>query len=444
MARAAIKGQSISQGSEGPLMEIKTDILEKKKAQSYMDWLREIAMLEANGMQKELYKKHKRVVDDVCEYLRIRSHVDGVRAYANKMPQYKWWKFKHFIAAMCLHEVHNFFGCIFDRDGLKGDSIFTDFFIAYTAKPKEHWQNNIHDLFFLTKYFREAYYQSGEENGFTDLFVNDPFGFHLHMLQEKRMQVEDGTVVGYFENLRDEVFQWRAKKIEEEMHPRIPKRTRRQYKRDNKRKMKRRKKFLRKVQQSEQAIRQNLKVFIYDDRFTVNCAGAAVYHHGHLNKPHIMIWDHKLRKEHIYLKVTTNNMDDNQSLFSGVEGINWELEHIAKNKTGLKPPKLPTLNSNSYGDYYEDPLEFEYDGGGFVDVGDYHTDWQRARLHYGEMVLSRNCVSSVGKGSAYLGGKILTQWMREKEFEVKQYELWEPDDYTNKEFKFKPPKEEEE
>ena len=76
MARAAIKGQSISQGSEGPLMEIKTDILEKKKAQSYMDWLREIAMLEANGMQKELYKKHKRVVDDVCEYLRIRSHVD--------------------------------------------------------------------------------------------------------------------------------------------------------------------------------------------------------------------------------------------------------------------------------------------------------------------------------------------------------------------------------
>ena len=157
-----------------------------------------------------------------------------------------------------------------------------------------------------------------------------------------------------------------------------------------------------------------------------------------------MIWDHKLRKEHIYLKVTTNNMDDNQSLFSGVEGINWELEHIAKNKTGLKPPKLPTLNSNSYGDYYEDPLEFEYDGGGFVDVGDYHTDWQRARLHAGEMVLSRHCVRSCGKGSAYLGGKILTQWMREKEFEVKQYELWEPDDYTNKEFKFKPPKEEEE
>ena len=65
---------------------------------------------------------------------------------------------------MCLHEVHNFFGCIFDRDGLKGDSIFTDFFIAYTAKPKEFWQNNIRDLHLLTQYFRDAYYQSGEEN----------------------------------------------------------------------------------------------------------------------------------------------------------------------------------------------------------------------------------------------------------------------------------------
>ena len=412
------------------------------KDRSYQEWLRECSMLEFKGFQKELYKKHKRVVDDVCEYLRIRSYVDGVREYANKIPQYKWWKFKHFIASCCLHEVHNFFGAIFDKDGLKGDSIFTDFFIAYTAKPKEFWQNNIRDLHLLTKYFRDAYYQSGEEN--KDLFVDDPFMHHLHLLQNKRMEMRTSDVVGYFENLRDEVFQYRELTIKKELHPRIPKRTMRQKKRDNKKSMKRRKKFLRKVQQSEQAIRSNLGIFVYDDRFTVNCAAAAEYHHGHLHKPHIMIWDHKLRREHIYLKVHTNDMDGNHSLFSGVGGINWELEHISKNKLGLKPPKLPHLKTNSYGDYYMDHYEFEYDGGGFVDVGDYHDDWQRARLHYGEMVLSRHCVRAVGKGSSYLGGKILTQWMREKEFEVKKYELWEPDNFTNKEFEFKPPEEEEE
>ena len=49
------------------------------KERSYQEWLRECAMLEFKGFQKELYKKHKRVVDDVCEYLRIRSYVDGVR-----------------------------------------------------------------------------------------------------------------------------------------------------------------------------------------------------------------------------------------------------------------------------------------------------------------------------------------------------------------------------
>ena len=410
------------------------------KERSYQEWLREIAMLEFEGFQKELYKKHKRVVDDVTEYLRIRSHVDGVRRYANKMPPYKWWKFKHFIATCCVHEVHNFFGVIFDKDGLKGDSIFTDFFLAYTDKPKEFWQNNLKDLHLLTRYFRDAYYQHGEEN--RDLYVDDPFMHHLQLLQNKRLETKDGDTVGYFENIRDELFQYRELEIKKYLHPRIPKRTRRQYKRDNKKAMKRRKKFLRKVQQSEQAIRSNLKVFIFDDRFTVNCAGAAVYHHGHLHKPHILLWDHKLRKEHIYLKVHTNDMDGNHSLFSGVNGINWELEHIAKNKLGLKPPKLPLLRKNTWGDYYDDHWEFEYDGGGYVDVGEYHTDWQRARLHAGEYVLSRHCVRAVGKGSSYLGAKILTQWMREKEFEVKKYELWEPDNLTNKKFEFKTPEEE--
>ena len=75
-------------------------------------------------------------------------------------------------------------------------------------------------------------------------------------------------------------------------------------------------------------------------------------------------------------------------------------------------------------------------------MGEYHTDWQRARLHAGEFVLSRHCCRAVGKGSSYLGAKILTQWMREKEFEVKKYELWEPDNLTNKKFEFKTPEEE--
>ncbi len=402
---------------------------DKKKAEQ--EWYKYVRTLDTKDLAKELYKKHKRVVDKVCEYLRVRSYVDGIQQYSTKPPNYKWWGFKHFIAGCCEHAVHNYYGLVFDKDDIKGDSIFTDFYAAYYAKPDGYWKYNTVELWLLIKYFNVAYAEHGDKK--RD-FVDDVFGNHLNIYMLKKAEVEkEGQTLGYWEQLRDDYFYAREQTIKEEFS--WKKRTKSQYKKDRKREQKLEKKFLKKTYLSEQAIKAAVKNFIVDDRFTFNFAGSVEYHHGHLHKPYIMIWDHKLRREHIYLKVHTNDMDIGHSLYAGVNGIEYELNHIRNAKHNLKDVIRPPLGMNDWwGDMHHEKHEFDLRGGGFIDMGDYHEDFLRAKLHYGEQVLSRNCVMAVGKGSVYRGGKILCQWMREKEFEAKMYEQHEPHEYTNKKF----------
>ena len=120
------------------------------------DWIKYLRTLDTKDLAKELYKKHKRTVDEVCEYLRHRSWIDGIQQYSKKKPSYKWWGFKHFIAGCCEHSVHNYYGLVFDKDGLKGDSIFTDFYAAYASRPKGYWQYNTMELYLLVRYFKLA------------------------------------------------------------------------------------------------------------------------------------------------------------------------------------------------------------------------------------------------------------------------------------------------
>ena len=394
------------------------------------DWIKYLRTLDTKDLAKELYKKHKRTVDEVCEYLRHRSWIDGIQQYSKKKPSYKWWGFKHFIAGCCEHSVHNYYGLVFDKDGLKGDSIFTDFYAAYASRPKGYWQYNTMELYLLVRYFKLAYMEHGDKK--RD-FVDDVFAHHLNIYHLKRSEVkQDGQMLGYWEQIRDDYFVARELTIKKEFA--WKKRSRSQYKKDRKRELKAEKKFLKKTYLSEQAIKSAVKNFIVDDRFTFNFAGSVEYHHGHLHKPHILIWDHKLRREHIYLKVHANDMDNENSLYTGVNGIEYEHEHIRNNKHELKDVIRPPMGPNNWLDWHQEPYEFDLTGGGFIDFGDYHEDFLRAKLHYGEVVLSRKCVQAVGKGSAYIGGKILCQWMREKEFEAKNYEQHEPQDYTNKKF----------
>ena len=55
------------------------------------DWIKYLRTLDTKDLAKELYKKHKRTVDEVCEYLRHRSWIDGIQQYSKKKPSYKWW-----------------------------------------------------------------------------------------------------------------------------------------------------------------------------------------------------------------------------------------------------------------------------------------------------------------------------------------------------------------
>ena len=86
----------------------------KEHDKAERDWIKYLRTLETKDLAKELYKKHKRTVDEVCEYLRHRSWIDGIQQYSKKKPSYKWWGFKHFIAGCCEHSVHNYYGLVFD------------------------------------------------------------------------------------------------------------------------------------------------------------------------------------------------------------------------------------------------------------------------------------------------------------------------------------------
>ena len=267
----------------------------KEHDKAERDWIKYLRTLETKDLAKELYKKHKRTVDEVCEYLRHRSWIDGIQQYSKKKPSYKWWGFKHFIAGCCEHSVHNYYGLVFDKDGLKGDSIFTDFYAAYASRPKGYWQYNTMELYLLVRYFQLAYMEHGDKK--RD-FVDDVFAHHLNIYHLKRSEVkQDGQIVGYWEQIRDDYFVARELTIKKEFA--WKKRSKSQYKKDRKRELKAEKKFLKKTYLSEQAIKSAVKNFIVDDRFTFNFAGSVEYHHGHLHKPHILIWDHILRREHI-------------------------------------------------------------------------------------------------------------------------------------------------
>jgi hypothetical protein len=44
----------------------------KEHDKAERDWIKYLRTLETKDLAKELYKKHKRTVDEVCEYLRHR------------------------------------------------------------------------------------------------------------------------------------------------------------------------------------------------------------------------------------------------------------------------------------------------------------------------------------------------------------------------------------
>lgn len=385
-----------------------------------------------NEWGKKNYAVHKRMVNKVIRYLKHRAMIDGTNEFATKS-HYDWWKFKHFIAACMGNNVNNYFGVVFDQDDLRGDTYFPDFFTAYTAQTHEYWMQNYRELLNLLLDFAKCYrvpHGQHDARKKLEIFYSNLMGHHIaatnEKLQEQLEAKKAGEKYGFFEDIRDEIFCEREKTIKEIFT--WEKRSRADYKRERKRERKRKRKHLNKDRKTTHALRQYLKQPIIGDRFQLGFNGCSETDNERFNKPYIMVWDHKLRVEQTYLKVHSHDMDHKFSLYSGAKALDEDIQDITDNKLNLPPAQVAPIIHNITGNYEEPQDDYELDmyGGGYVDFGEYHDDYVAARIQFGEYVLTRRCVFSIGKGNIARGAKILTQLMRQKEMEALLYEKHQP------------------
>ena len=92
--------------------------LERLKMSRYNKFI-----LFSDEMKKKLskdYKKKKSAVQEIAEYLRQRSYIDGTRVFMENPTQYKHWSFLYFITYTMQYEIQNYFGVIYDEHGVKG------------------------------------------------------------------------------------------------------------------------------------------------------------------------------------------------------------------------------------------------------------------------------------------------------------------------------------
>ena len=391
------------------------------------EFLKKIKETET-GSGKFFYKQHKRAVDEVVNYLNHRKYVDGTLRHENKeTPKYNWWGFKHYIATCMLREINNYFGCVYDKDGLRGDSIFTEFYIAYSAYPREFWMYNTPANYKIKRAYADCYLEPSEKHW--DWFLKNTLTQNKMAeqlkLNEAALAAGTATPMGYWESYRDELFINRQ--LTMEAHFSWPRESKSEHKKKVKKRKRQKSKDLNKTFQSELAIQKIVKAPIFQDkdgsdRIQMSFMGA-VDHNEPFSKPYIMVWDHKLRREHIYLKVGTNDMDHKNSIYKGAVEVTNEIDDITENKLNLKDPLLcPIIDNPDPYDAMFVPKEMDLRSGGYLEYGGPHGDTLPAILMFSEFIFSRRAMIAIGKGSTFRAGKILTQYMRQKEFEAILYE----------------------
>lgn len=380
---------------------------------------------------KKLYKKRKRTVQEIAEYLRQRSHIDGVQLYMDFPTKYKHWSFLYFITYSMEFKVGNYFGVVYDEHGMKGDTLFPDFFAQYTAQPKEYWTYNAKELLKLLRFFREAYYvRKGRIRNKADKKYYDQMllvhQYHLlERIDEYEKAAKEKREIGVFEQYRDVLFQQRQKIIQKYFN--YPKLSKKKAKAERIRKIDRDSTH---TMQSESALSAMLDPrVLMNDRFSFQFREGCRNGDPASSDSYMIIWDHKLRKEHWLYKVITHEMDTDNSVWSGLEQINKDISEW-EHKTYLKKPTPAPIVDNDWHDKYEYEKVVDFSGGGFVEdgtdgnfsLGSTQRDTTRSILAGGEAVLTSRCVEAVGKGSSMLGSKIIWSFMRQKEYEAILYE----------------------
>ena len=370
------------------------------------------------------YAKYNKAVNEVCDYLRLRRHVDGVFVYMHHPFQYKSREFKRLLKLMISCNAGNYFGVAFNKDGILGDTIFSDFWHEYKKHSYKWWLENKKPLRKLLKKYRQVYKRrGGMQKGGTndDIYYRNRYlveNYHAH--EEWRRVYDKDEPMDKNGFMKDQIF--KAHKEEYYKYFNWP--------RDSKNHARRKDRGTLESQNSKTW--QSLRAFdalshannvMLNARFILTCD---VGRKPHEDKAEIFLIDTALNREHIFLHAYANELTDDSSVYSGFEKIMNVFNHYIHVDFKDQTIQVPTFRDNPRGDTWLHEKVLDMSDGGFIANGWPHGDSIASELMALEYVFTSKSVISIGGGDVNKGAQILTKVMRFFEATYNQ-NIWKED-----------------
>ena len=356
------------------------------------------------------YAKYDKAVNEVCEYLRIRKHVDGVFVHMHHPFQYKSREFKRLLKLMIVCNAGNYFGVAFNRTGILGDTIFSDFWHEYKKHTYRWWLENKKPLRKLLKKYKQVYRRRGgmQEGGTNDdVYYRNRYKVENYAANEEFRRVyDDDEPMDKHGFMKDYIFRNHKKEYSRWFDwPKDSKRAARRLKRGT-------------LESDNSKTWQSLRAFdalthanniMLNARFVLTCD---VGRKPHEDKAEIFLMDTALNREHIFLHAYANELTDDSSVFNGYQKIMEVFNHYMHIDFKNETIQFPTFRDNPRGDRWTHEKVLDLSDGGFIANGWPFGDSIASELMAQEYVWTSKSVISVGGGCATKGAKILTQVMR--------------------------------
>ena len=410
------------------------------------------------GLSKTAREKWIRAeTDRVIEYLRVRRNFDQMDVL-NPHEHYRSPFIRQCIKLLIKQGNGNYFGVQINRtrlyDGMVGDSIYNEFWYEYHTKGSlSEWLRSPKEFKKLFRKYKAMYKVRGEISESKRWIYQRIVQIYNGMTIDRSRKKGGGSTEGerdidedpflYYkdhqylarEKIAKKHFRWTSKSH---------KRTKRKAKRDAERDKS-------KTRQSLLALESLCKYnWLVDERFNIQVMSN---HKDHKHEDKIYIWDHELQREHIYLRVGSNDMRDHKSIWYGAMGAIDHIRHFQYQVSTGKKDKMPTLMPFKLNDFYWDyKYELDAKGGGYVDVGAHNRDsvpaegyGEKIMIMRGEYVLTTASVTYLfGMGDNERGGKVLSLLMAWAHHMKHLYNFTGGKHYTNPEGEKLSPEEREE
>lgn len=398
--------------------------------------------MPGEGQTKRLYglsdtareKWLRKECDRIIEYLRVRRLVDFTE-HSNPEQEYTSPFIRQIIKLALRRGNVNYLGVQIYRDeyldGMVGDTMYQEFFYEFYQRPRLiDWllvdERGLHKL--IAKY-KKCYHRRGRD-------------YHSKEYAEERKLLPGyykKLILGQFKTGYDNKL-WNSYKnlghvMRQDFYERNFKWRKLSHKKTKKKQRSETEREISKTRQSLLALASITKHnVLIDDRWHLM---ALSNHKDEETQDNLFVFDHKLQREHIYLRVGSNKMTDPKSIWDGtMKGV----DHISHFQNKLYSQEVaerkniqPTLppfklnekyqkhrDNNTSGDFNgSPPYVLDVSNGGYIDGGAHNQDsiltWdgdEHIFMMRGEYVLTTASVTYMfGNGCNWTGAMVLSMLM---------------------------------